>query len=256
MVDFAAHLVSSLDNSIGALPDSCPDVLLYTSVLPLTSKDLCKAQRTILRQHAVAIWNHCNVLLAIDRVKVPVRLAQLRAFAFLLLATVIPHNKKSHTKLFNKALVALKECLQADLLELASKILEYEATTHMITNEGLNPLQDQDKRTRSLEFSCLRMLLDHKRGRLDLAESSFEAITNALAGLDHDGVEKVIDLCFEIGSDCVLRGDHVRAVDWLGRAVGVLDHDDYAACFAGSDLRMNVLHFYGNRPTKSALLHY
>lgn len=221
------------------------------NILPLPANEISKPQRLILRDHSIKIWNSCNSISA-DSTDARTDVAKLRAFAYLLLSSAVPHSTKRITtivNLFKNALIAGRACLRANMLDLAEKVMQSEATTEILTSES------EGKRgvlhaplPYLIEYYCLRALLGWKRRRSDLAEYWYKRISELDFGSQECDIEKVIDLFYEIGRDCLSRDDSVdidSAAKWLERAQCMLDRKDFSQAFAGSDLRLNVMHSFG-----------
>lgn len=254
--DFASHLRRTLRESRNGSPELYPDMLLYTRVLPLASIDLSKSQKVLLREIGVSIWNSCNIIPATDNLQQQEQLAYLRAFAYLLLASIIkPSLQKGATtnKLFQNTLTAARECLRANLLDLGQQILESGviATTYLDDNGGIDG-HSQEQKPFMVEYYCLRLLLTWKRDRKDLADYWYSKIITNVSGLQDSDVEKIVDLLHELGSDCLAQNDIQGAIKWFGRTTMLLDQEDFSPFFVKSDLRLTVLHYYAQALSKSS----
>lgn len=251
--EFSSHLKSALQNSPNTLPDPCPDVLLYTSILPLASTEFFKSQKAQLRGHATCIWNSCNIISASNNPQHDDGVAKLRAFAYLLLASVAPPRSKksgSISKLFQNSITAAKECLRAGHIELAGKLLELEADAPLLLHDKDPIRQDvQEQISCNVDYYCLRLLHDWKRKRADLADRHYSQLLNMLHHLRESDVMKIVDLLLEIGMECLNQLGAINAAEWLERALHMMDADSAHSDFTGSDMRLNVLHYLG----KSAL---
>lgn len=246
IIEFSSHLRSVLQKSQNTLPDPCPDVLLYTSTLPLASTDFDKSQKAHLRELAVCIWNKCNLISASNNAELDVAVAKLRAFAYLLLASIAPPSPRksgSVPKTFENCVTATRECLRAGHVELAGKLLELEADTPLLVN-GEDPTREGTQKHVScaVDYFCLRLLHDWKRKRADLAERHYSHLLKTPHPLLQSDAEKIVDLLFEMGRECLSQHDADNAAKWLGRAIQMMDQDHVHDAFAGSDIRLGVLH--------------
>ena len=250
--EFSSHLASVLQKSQNTLPEECPDVLLYTSTLPLPSVEFSKPQKAQLRQHAVSIWNSCNLVSTADDPLDHGGISKLRAFAYLLLASIAPPTStksRNIPKLFENSLAAIRECLQAGDLELAGKLLELEADMiPLLEEDNGSRADDQEYVSCAISYFCLRLLHYWKQNRRDLADRHYSHLLNTPHHLEESDVEMVVDLLFEIGKECLSQQDAGNATVWLERAMHILDAHSTGDNFAGSDLRLNLLHCLGKFP--------
>jgi len=256
--EFSSHLRSVLQKSQSTLPDPCPDVLLYTSTLPLAPTDFDRSQKAHLRELAVCIWNKCNLISASNNVKSHGAVAKLRAFAYLLLVSIAPPGPRksgSVPKTFENYVTATRECLRAGHVELAGKLLELEADTPLLVN-GEDPTRQDTRKHVScvVDYFCLRLLHDWKRKRADLADRHYSHLLKMPHSILESDVEKVVDLLFEIGRECLSQHDAGNAAKWLRRAIQMMDQDHVHDAFAGTDIRLSVLHCLGR--SSSGCKHY
>ncbi|KAK5953227.1 hypothetical protein OHC33_005795 [Knufia fluminis] len=246
IIDFSSRLRSVLQKSQNALPDDCPDVLLYTSTLPLAPTEFSKSQKIELREHAVCIWNSCNLISASGNPQNIAGVAKLRAFTYLLLASIAPPSSKKSaniSKLYENFLTATRECLQAGLVELAGRVLELEANTPILLNKvDTNQENVQEHISCMIDYYSLRLLYDWRRHRADLADRHYSSLLNMPYRLQEADAEKIVDLLFEIGRECLSQQDIHSAISWLERAMHMMNADGAYDSFAGSDLRLNVMH--------------
>lgn len=250
VAEFAEYIVLSLDLLRDGVRQSCPDVSPYINILPFPSVDTSKPQKVAIRQYSVKIWNSCNHLSTSDNPKDEVDLVKLRAFACLLLASIVTHKPKNlgtRTNLFQNALVAGRACLRAQMFDLADKLLQ---------NEGaFGVLEQKDNKANGLlpppfliEYYCLRALLEWKRKRPDLTDYWYRRARDLQVELQESDIEKIVDLCYEIGRDGLSHNDSNATADaatWLERAQSMLDQQDCSHVLAGSELRLNVMHSLG-----------
>ncbi|KAK5322107.1 hypothetical protein LTR70_003954 [Exophiala xenobiotica] len=229
--------------------ESIIDVLLYTSALPRASTDFLKSQKAQLREHAVRIWNSCNLISASNNAQFNVGVAKLRAFAYLLLASIAPQSSRksgSIPKLFENCLTATRECLKAGHIELAGQLLGREADTPLLVNEEDPTREDtQEHISFVVGYYCLRLLHDWKRKRADLADRHYSRLLNMPHRLTESDAEKIVDLMFEIGRECLTQHDADNAAKWLERAMQTMNQENVHDAFAGSDIRLSVLHCLG-----------
>lgn len=244
--------METLNRSRDDAQQICPDVLPYISILPLSSADASKSQRTAVRDHAIKIWNICNHLTVADDSDSRSNAAKLRAFACLLLTSIVPNKARSPTNvsnLFLNTLVAGKACLKASMLDLADTVLQNEAAIAFLdTKVDKGAGNPRPAHSHMIEYFCLRALLEWKRKRLDLTEYWYRRIGQSGLQLPESDVEKMIDLCYEIGRDCLSQDNEdamAGAPIWLERALATLDQEYYMRLFVGSDLRLNVMHCLG-----------
>jgi len=231
------------------MPDPCPDVFLYTNLLPLPTSESTKSQKSGLRANVVNIWNSCNLISAAGKEQEKAGVAKLRTFAFLLLASITSAKSKQSgaiDKLFQNSLIALRECLQSDELDLAERIVEHVAGLQTVSlNSNRAPQNHHELQTGVIEYHCLRLLLESKRRRDDLADRCYFAMTATESHHQEPEIEKVVDLFYETARDCLAASDYKNALKWLERGIDMLDHGDFASSFLCSDLRLNILHSLG-----------
>lgn len=250
LADFAAHLVASTSRSRDAR-QAYPDPLLYINILPFPPADISKPQKIGLRDHATKIWNFCNHLATSDDQNDQADAARFRAFACLILTSIVASKTRNFTavlNLFSNILVTGKACLKAKLVDLAEKILRSEVATTVLDMDKAEEFESCDTPPSLVEYYCLRGILDWKRGRLDLTDHWYKLSGEARVQLKEQDVEKIADLCYEIGLDCLSKGNEgaaSSAVVWLGRALAMLDHQCHQHFFAGSDLRLSIMHRLG-----------
>lgn len=223
----------------------------YLNILPLPATEIPKPQRLVLRDHSIKIWNSCNSVSA-DNTDARADLAKLRAFAYLLLGSAISHNVKrmaTTVNLFKNALIAGRACLRANMFDLADKVMQNEAVLEVLNSKRKQAHDDQDTTLSFvIEYYCLRTLLEWKRKRSDLAEYWYKRMSELDFGSQECDVERIVDLFYEIGRDCLSHNDSVdvdNAAKWLERAQCILDRKEYCHSFTGSDLRLNVMHSFG-----------
>lgn len=151
--------------------------------------------------------------------------------------------------LFKYALMVARICLNAAIFDLADKVMQNEAALSILTDE----MQDIPEHTgiRSsclIEYYCLRILLDWKRKRSDLADFWYKSVTELNIQLQDSDVEKAVDLFYEIGRESLSNGtgsDNESAAKWLERALVMLNRQENVHAFASSELRFNVMHSLG-----------
>ncbi|KAK5072569.1 hypothetical protein LTR64_004956 [Lithohypha guttulata] len=250
IIDFSSHLQTSLQQSQGLLPYLCSDVLPHVASLPLPSTKFTKSQKTTLKTNAVAIWNCCNIIFTKEEPATLSGIARLRGFACLLLISIgTQNNKKCIAKLFENALVAARDCLHTDNIGLAEKLLEHVSGMQTALHTD-DEAEKQQLRAGKVEYVSLRVLLHWRHNRYDLANHALiEIIPDVLQCTDEATVEKVADLCYEIGNDFLCKEKHDAyhadyAMVWLEWALDIVEKGMHAAYFRGSDLRLNVLHRY------------
>lgn len=188
----------------------------------------------------------------VDNALEQVELAKIRAFAYLLLSSAVSPNAKRLTtiaNLFKNALTAGRACLRANMLDLADKITQNEAIIETLISKRREMDGEPDAALSCvIEYYCLRILLEWKRKRSDLTDYYYKRMSELGFVLQETEIEKTIDLFYEIGRESLSRNDSVdidNAVKWLDRAQRMLDTKDYFQVFAGSELRLNVMHSLG-----------
>jgi len=250
--EFSLHLASVLQKSQSTLPKECPDVLLYTSTLPLASTEFSKSQKAQLRWHAVSIWNHCNLISTTNDPLNHGGVSKLRAFAYLLLASIAPPTSvksRGMPKLFKNSLTAVRECLQAGHLELAGKLIELEADKpSLLGRDNSSGGDNQGPMSLVVDYFCLRLLHSWKQRRGDLADRYYSHLLDTPHRLEESDVEMVVDLLFEMGRENLSQQDAGNAIIWLERAIHIMDACNTSDNFAGSNLRLNILHCLGKLP--------
>lgn len=173
-------------------------------------------------------------------------IAKSRAFAFLLLASITSRKKKNEAeKLLDNAVVAAKDCLHADLVDLAARVLD--SAIPAISADFDRHAHDAYyvSNTRMTEYYALKILLHWKDKRPDLAEHWYLQIEITSVENNQDVSATVVDLLLEIGTDCLSRQGFVDASKWLERAQVILEYGENATLFAGSNVRVHVLHRMG-----------
>lgn len=137
----------------------------------------------------------------------------------------------------------------AGAFDLAERVLQSEAATAVLAMAETTDIETYHTLPSYLiEYHCLRALLEWKRERLDLTEHWYRRINPLETNLQEREVERIVDLCYEIGRDCLAKSDHEAANNaamWLDRALAILDQPCSSQFFAASDLRLNVMHSLG-----------
>ena len=153
-----------------------------------------------------------------------------------------------HARAIKNALKTVRECLNAELLDLAQRVLEIAAGRHesLIFNPAYeNPGDHKQYAPLSLEFYSLRLALAWRQGRLDLAEHFYTKINTFELQSCGMATENLLDLLFEIAKQHLNHKRQEAAVKWLARAQKLFDTVDLADLSPdASDLRMIVLHTY------------
>lgn len=204
-----------------------------------------------MREYSINIWNSCNSV-SVDNTPEQAELAKLRVFAYLLLSSAVSRNAKRLTatiNLYKNALIAARACLRANMLDLADKVMQNEASIEILINKRREMQEEPDTSLPCvIEFYCLRILLDWKRKRSDLTDYWYKRMTELAFDLQEFEIERIVDLFYEIGRDSLSRNnstDIANAVKWLERAQCMLDRKDYYQVSAGSEPRFNVMHSLG-----------
>lgn len=82
-----------------------------------------------------------------------------------------------------------------------------------------------------------------------MAEHFYNILATQLLGSDSSPQIKLADLLCEMGQQLLQDGQHDLAAKWLGRARVVIEQAQYnCVVMDAQDLRLNILHTYGEPP--------
>ena len=203
-----------------------------------------------LDKQGVALWNKCTKQKGSGAANQE-WLSKTRTFAFFLLESagdIVSSTPSGHARAIKNALKTARECVNAELLDLAQRVLEIAAGRHqsLTVNPAYEDAGDHKQYAPlSLEFYSLRLALAWRQDRFDLAEHFYTRINTIELQRCGPATESLLDLLFEIAKQHLNHKRPEAAVKWLARAQQLFDTVDLADLSPdASDLRLVVLHTY------------
>ncbi|KAK4950074.1 hypothetical protein LTR66_013966 [Elasticomyces elasticus] len=244
ILSFSEHIASSLQARSIRNSSSLPDVSIYLPFMPIGPVGLDKEQKCAIKSTAVHIWNAVNNFWSRDAfTKQKPALAQLRAFAFPLLCSAIRATARltqATVQHFTRAVAVIKECLEADLCDLARQLLDGQATLYeSLSKCDVKPSGIEGCGQLAAQYRCLQLLLAWRSAREDVADVRYCQMSEHMSELDEESALDLGSLLLEIGQSCIDRGNGEAALKWLER-VDKLLQSEICQSVADADTDQNV----------------
>ncbi|KAL7773732.1 hypothetical protein CFE70_003699 [Pyrenophora teres f. teres 0-1] len=242
VLTFAASLTKRIES--GRDSTLLDDLQNHIRGLPLLASPVVAAKQDELDRLGTELWNQAtrlrrNHFVVDEQPKDAMSFESrgtpfLRAFSFFLLATAGGHGTKgpqrtSCVRLIKVALKAARVCIEANELQIATKVLECAAEYQAILSketEGEHREEVELVEGLRAQYFAMRMTLAWRQDRMDVAEHMFSKCKQLKTALTSAAAESLADLLYEIGKGALAKRSYEIACRWLERAYDVLGEQD------------------------------
>ncbi|PYH36112.1 uncharacterized protein BO87DRAFT_457684 [Aspergillus neoniger CBS 115656] len=166
----------------------------------------------------------------------------VKAFAYAMLEYAAPYRGTGSNRALETAFSIVSTCIENGCLDLSQKIIETAAIRLDKLEKSGSDIEDAKFQQYTIEYYMLRVNLAWLQGRLDIAEHLFSKIPGSDNG---GGQERVMDICYKIGSCALSRKQYDVSVKWLERAwraSELIRHMDQSPVLSIKDKELLILH--------------
>ncbi|PYH74701.1 uncharacterized protein BO88DRAFT_328850, partial [Aspergillus vadensis CBS 113365] len=221
--DFAADLTYQLaidqkKRHLGLDVKSVAQLNQQLNDFPLLIASPSSSTRRRFDQEGTKLWNTCIQLMTIyrDRKEEVVLVCKVKAFAYAMLEYAAPYRGTGNNRALETAFSMASTCIDNGCLDLSQRIIEIAAVRMDKLEKSESGIEGSKLQQYTIEYYMLRVYLAWLQGRLDIAEHLFSKIPVSDNGR---GQERVMDICYKIGSCALSRKQYDVSVKWLERAL-------------------------------------